>query len=190
MNESRVPGGNFGASTVPYTNLQGDQIEDRDSTTLAEGWKWVDDWTADLNRACDEDGWEYCVEASIGGWTSVQRSYHLCRRRRYTRTRVLEQDPEKLRKKQKEQAKQSEGWEYAPVFGMKYHLKERKLDMVRRRRWHRKMVNTTPGAPPVFSIPDDDKDKPAIMIMPRIFLAYDGEFVAVLFATHFHIETF
>ena len=103
------------------------------------------------------------------------RSYHLCRRRRYTRTRVLEQDPEKLRKKQKEKAKQSEGWEYAPVFGMKYHLKERKLDMVRRRRWHRKMVNHKPGLPPVFSIPNEDKDEPAIQIMPRIFLAYDGE---------------
>lgn len=173
MNESRIPGGNWGASTIPWTNVQGDQIEDRGSTTLAEGWKWIDDWTIDLNRACDEEGWEYCVEASLGGWTPVFRSYHLCRRRRYTRTRVLEQDPEKLRKKQKEAAKQSEGWEYAPVFGMKYHLKERKLDMVRRRRWHRKMVNTKPGAPPVFSIPDDDKDKPAHQIMPRIFLAYD-----------------
>ena len=120
-------------------------------------------------------GWEYCIEASIGGWGSVNKTYHLCRRRRYVRSRVLEQDPEKLRKKQKEDVKRGEGWEYAPIFGMKYHLKERKLDMVRRRRWHRKMVNTVAGAPPVFAIPHEDKDKPAIQFMPRIFLAYDSK---------------
>ena len=56
MNESRVPGGNWGGSTIPWTNVQGDQIEDREKTTLAEGWKWIDDWTIDLNRACDEEG--------------------------------------------------------------------------------------------------------------------------------------
>ncbi|XP_057307144.1 myoferlin-like [Hydractinia symbiolongicarpus] len=173
-NESCVPGGNWGTSTIPYTNIQGDQIDHRDETKLPEGWVWVDDWKVDVNRACDEEGWEYCVEATLGGWTSVYRSYHLCRRRRFVRTRRLEQDPEKLRKKQKDEAKRGEGWEYAPVFGMKYHLKERKLDMVRRRRWHRKMVNTEPGAPPVFSIQHKDKDKPPVQYMPRIFLAYDN----------------
>lgn len=65
MNESRVFSGNFGGSTIPYTNLQGDQIEDRDNTTVPEGWKWVDDWTIDLNRACDEEGWEYCIEVGL-----------------------------------------------------------------------------------------------------------------------------
>ena len=34
----------------------------------------------------------------------------------------------------------AEGWEYAPLFNMKFHAKERKMDLVRRRRWHRKMV--------------------------------------------------
>lgn len=33
-----------------------------------------------------------------------------------------------------------EGWEYAPIFTAKFHHKERKIDFVRRRRWHRKMV--------------------------------------------------
>ena len=87
----------------------------------------------------------------------------------------MEQNPEKLQKKQKEQAKLGDGWEYAPVFGMKYHLKERKLDMVRRRRWHRKLVNTIPGALPVFTIPHKDDDKPPFLYMPRIFLAFDGK---------------
>lgn len=35
------------------------------------------------------------------------------------------------------------GWEYAPMFNMKFHADERSLDMTRRRRWHRKMVPDT-----------------------------------------------
>lgn len=53
-----------------------------------------------------------------------------------------------------------EGWEYAPVFTMKFHAKERKMDLVRRRRWHRKMVQEDASAPAVFHIDvgkgDDD----------------------------------
>lgn len=53
-----------------------------------------------------------------------------------------------------------EGWEYSPVFTMKFHAKERKMDLVRRRRWHRKMVQDDPSAPAVFHIDvgssDDD----------------------------------
>ena len=45
-----------------------------------------------------------------------------------------------------------EGWEYSPVFTMKFHAKERKMDLVRRRRWHRKMVQDDPSAPAVFHI--------------------------------------
>lgn len=116
------------------------------------------------------------MEATLGGWSPVMRSYHMCRRRRYVRDRELEVDPEKIRKLKKQKTQSSEGWEYAPVFDMKYHIKERKLDMVRRRRWHRKMVNTKPGAPPVFSIPHEDSDKPPVSIMPRMFLAYDSKF--------------
>ncbi|XP_047127416.1 myoferlin isoform X1 [Hydra vulgaris] len=172
-NESRIPSGNWGTSTIPYTNVQGDEIEHRDKTVLPEGWKWVDDWQIDVNRACDEEGWEYCIEATTGGWGAVEKMYHLCRRRRFVRNRVLEINQEKLRKKLEKQTKTGEGWEYAPTFTMKFHTKERKFDMVRRRRWHRKMVNITPGAPPVFLIPNDDKNKPPIQFMPRIFLAFD-----------------
>jgi len=34
----------------------------------------------------------------------------------------------------------AEGWGYAPLFTMKFHAKEKKLDFVRRRRWLLKMV--------------------------------------------------
>ena len=49
------------------------------------------------------------------------------------------------------------------------------MDMVRRRRWHRKLVNEIAGAPPVFAIEKKDKDKPPVMISPRMFLSYDSE---------------
>ncbi|CAF4409407.1 unnamed protein product, partial [Adineta steineri] len=35
------------------------------------------------------------------------------------------------------------GWEFAPMFNMKFHADERSMDMTRRRRWHRKMVPDT-----------------------------------------------
>ena len=38
------------------------------------------------------------------------------------------------------------------MFTMKFHAKERKMDLVRRRRWHRKMVQDDPSAPAVFHI--------------------------------------
>ena len=37
----------------------------------------------------------------------------------------------------------AEGWGYAPLFTMKFHAKEKKLDFVRRRRWLLKMVPTS-----------------------------------------------
>lgn len=49
---------------------------------------------------------------------------------------------------------EKEGWEYAPIFTAKFHHKERKIDFVRRRRWHRRMVgkggkDTKVSMPPV-----------------------------------------
>lgn len=44
------------------------------------------------------------------------------------------------------------------MFTMKFHAKERKMDLVRRRRWHRKMVQEDPSAPAVFHIDVGDGD--------------------------------
>ena len=46
----------------------------------------------------------------------------------------------------------SEGWEYAPLFNMKFHATERTTDLVRRRRWHRKMIAEEEGASCFFSL--------------------------------------
>ena len=47
---------------------------------------------------------------------------------------------------------EKEGWEYAPVFTAKFHVKERKMDFVRRRRWHR-MMSPKKGEEQYLTIP-------------------------------------
>lgn len=37
-------------------------------------------------------GFEYCVEATLGGYGPVEKTYHLCRRRRWLRNRTLVAD--------------------------------------------------------------------------------------------------
>ncbi len=41
-------------------------------------------------------GWEYCVEATLASWGAVEKTYHLCRRRRWVRPRSLVADPKQL----------------------------------------------------------------------------------------------
>ena len=68
-------------------------------------------------------------------------------------------------------AAESEGWEYAPLFTMKFHFKERRIDLVRRRRWHRKMVavaeHVTAGSRCVFHI----ASKKVLLLFGRRFLS-------------------
>ena len=37
-------------------------------------------------------GWEYTVEATLGGYGPVEKTYHMCRRRRWVRSRKLVKD--------------------------------------------------------------------------------------------------
>lgn len=55
-----------------------------------------------------------------------------------------------LKEKKIEEA--AEGWEYAPLFNLKFHATERTMDMVRRRRWHRKMICEKKGADCYFAM--------------------------------------
>jgi len=43
-------------------------------------------------------------------------------------------------RQQKQEAVAKEGWEYAAPFTTQFHATERTVDIIRRRRWHRKMV--------------------------------------------------
>lgn len=71
----------------------------KDSVDLPPGWVWEDVWQIDLSRAVDEEGWEYCVESTMGGYGPVEKRYHLCRRRRWVRTRKLVEDAKQKKHK-------------------------------------------------------------------------------------------
>ncbi|CAF1647502.1 unnamed protein product [Rotaria magnacalcarata] len=121
----------------------GDKVPSKDERTdPPTGWAWEDQWTIDANRAVDEEGFEYCVNQTLGGWCPTEEIFHLNRRRRWYRTRILkvEKVPEDTKKKEVHDSLKNEGWEYAPMFNMKFHGDERSMDMTGRRRWHRKMV--------------------------------------------------
>lgn len=75
------------------------------------------------------------------------------RTRKLTADAVLKAEKKEEAKKQKALA---EGWEYAPIFDMKFHHTQRKLDMVRRRRWHRKLLNDGPRKPCFFKFKSDE----------------------------------
>ena len=49
-----------------------------------------------------------------------------------------------------------EGWEYSRLFSTKFHALEKKIDLVRRRRWHRKLVALENASAPMFYFPDAD----------------------------------
>ncbi|KAK3589425.1 hypothetical protein CHS0354_020754 [Potamilus streckersoni] len=173
--QMRIPGTNWMASTKPWADVKGDPMPSKAEIPLPECWKWEDEWQIDRNRAVDEEGWEYCIEATMGGYGPVERTYHLCRRRRWVRTRNLVEDQRAKKQKEKTMQAATEGWEYAPLFNMKFHAIERKMDMVRRRRWHRKMVATEPGKPCFFALKaadGDEKEYDAALAAPRMFLTF------------------
>lgn len=70
---------------------------------------------------------------------AVVKAYHMFRRRRLVRMRRLV-DPKATKKQDQLQKLLAEGWGYAPLFNMKFHAKEKKMDFCRRRRWLMKMV--------------------------------------------------
>ncbi|CAF1161705.1 unnamed protein product [Rotaria sp. Silwood1] len=139
-----IAGAQWQPKTIEWTNLVGDKVSSKNERTESPpGWEWEDEWTIDTNRAVDEEGFEYCVNQTVSGWCPVEKLFHLNRRRRWYRTRILKKDFN-IEEKQKKEIKIdfiNEGWEYAPMFNMKFHADERSMDMTRRRRWHRKMIS-------------------------------------------------
>ncbi len=71
----------------------GDKVPSKDERNEPpSGWTWEDDWTIDANRAVDEEGFEYCVNQTLGGWCPTEKIFHLNRRRRWYRTRIIQPD--------------------------------------------------------------------------------------------------
>lgn len=80
---------NFYWPNSKLTFKRGEKHIQPDDVTIDENWKWDDEWTIDLNRAVDNEGWEYCIESSVGGWSPSEKMFHLNRRRRWIRSRSV-----------------------------------------------------------------------------------------------------
>ncbi|KAI3376173.1 hypothetical protein L3Q82_016697 [Scortum barcoo] len=173
-NQMRLPGGQWIGMPEGYTDVNGEKAVPKDEVECPPGWVWEEvEWSEDLNRAVDDQGWEYGItippDRRPKSWVPAEKMYHTNRRRRWIRMRRRDQQKmDALRKVKRERdsflglylsqrtAKadkhlhfffhlqrpdetEREGWEYASLFGWKFHLKPRKTDSFRRRRWRYRM---------------------------------------------------
>ncbi|XP_069958116.1 myoferlin isoform X4 [Cherax quadricarinatus] len=165
--QMRVPGGTWIPAPNTWADARGHPACARNDINLPEGWAWRDAWTYDLQRAVDGEGWEYTVESGLLGWSPQEKLYHVSRRRRWIRERHLVQKVEKH-----QETLPVDGWEYAPLFRLQFHALERKMDVVRRRRWRRRLVPTQPGLPPTprLSIKTEKGDEISQLTCPRMYV--------------------
>ncbi|XP_025904647.1 dysferlin [Nothoprocta perdicaria] len=157
-NQLRLPGGQWIHMSDAYTDVNGEKVLSKEEIECPPGWKWEDvEWDTDLNRAVDEKGWEYGItippDRKPKAWVPAEKMYHTNRRRRWVRLR--RRDPAQLdaARKRRQEELAGEGWEYASLFGWRFHMKYRKTDTFRRRRWRRRMepLERT-GAAAVFAL--------------------------------------
>ncbi|XP_007516850.2 myoferlin isoform X2 [Erinaceus europaeus] len=159
QNESRYPGGEWKPAEDAYTDANGEKSASPSELTCPPGWEWDDDaWMYDINRAVDEQGWEYGItippDNKPKSWVAAEKMYHTHRRRRMIRKRRkdLTQTASSTARAM-EELEDREGWEYASLIGWKFHWKQRSSDTFRRRRWRRKMApSETHGAAAIFKL--------------------------------------
>ncbi|KAJ8262602.1 hypothetical protein GJAV_G00168250 [Gymnothorax javanicus] len=143
-NQMRLPGGQWIGMPEGYTDVNGEKAVPKDEVECPPGWVWEDvEWSEDLNRAVDDQGWEYGLtippDRRPKAWVPAEKMYHTNRRRRWIRQRRRDLQRMETLRKQRPDESEREGWEYASLFGWKFHLKQRKTDSFRRRRWRCRM---------------------------------------------------
>ncbi|XP_056156157.1 dysferlin [Lampris incognitus] len=143
-NQMRLPGGQWIGMPEGYTDVNGEKAVPKDEVECPPGWVWEEvEWSEDLNRAVDDQGWEYGItippDRRPKSWVPAEKMYHTNRRRRWIRMRRRDQQRMDALRKQRPDETEREGWEYASLFGWKFHLKPRKTDSFRRRRWRCRM---------------------------------------------------
>jgi len=186
----KFPGGDWEPAKPRYEDLNGYK-----TTLPAEpprGWSLVPaladehesqksttGWTVDLNRAVDEEGWEYAVHRSYGDYGPEEKAFHLSRRRRRIRLRrrVPSEEVQKV-------PPPSDGWEYARTLHEGFHLDKKSTDYLRRRRWLHK-IKTLPDERtkeggkkfPIFKVMVQGTKKgkeSALCVLPRMFVTYQS----------------
>ncbi|XP_072409909.1 myoferlin-like [Chiloscyllium punctatum] len=140
-NETHLAGGEWSPALEQWTDKKGFRHLPMEEIECPVGWEWKEDWMPDLYRAVDELGWEYGKavppETTPRHWNPTEKAYHTNRRRRWKRERMRK--PDRSRQMKREEIDQ-DGWEYAPLFGWKFHIKQNKGDIYRRRRWRRRLI--------------------------------------------------
>ncbi|XP_026170893.1 myoferlin isoform X4 [Mastacembelus armatus] len=143
QNETRFPGGEWKAASEPYTDVNGEKSRNPGEFDCPPGWAWEDEWTVDINRAVDDQGWEYGVtippDDKPRSWVPAEKVYHVHRRRRLVRPRRRTAAPTG-KAVERQDLSDPEGWEFSSPIGWKFHSKERSSDSFRRRRWRRRMA--------------------------------------------------
>ncbi|XP_004633299.1 fer-1-like protein 5 isoform X1 [Octodon degus] len=160
-NQERNVKGTWVPSAIPNTDVNGQPTEARDRVTCPQGWHFKKDWAVELNHAVDSEGWEYGVGIPPSGlprvWTSVEKNYHSCRRRRWVRMRFRnheelgrEEQTVSFLQMQGLASEGKEGWEYGSL-GSTFHLDPQPQSHFRRRCWHRRLApNKDTGVAPIF----------------------------------------
>ncbi|CAI8014042.1 Myoferlin [Geodia barretti] len=192
-NQARYPLSSWPDESKSYwTNVTGDAIKEndgkeekevtKDQLQCPEGWLWKSDWQVDIGRAVDDEGWEYAIEAGMGNWVPYERNGYLFRRRRWVRMRIRDKNAKVVqKKKQKREAALKEGWEYARLAHLTYHITRHPLDFARRRRYLRKLTGD-PRRPAIFHFKgkerkkkkDDDDEEVGNQQVPRIFVTFSA----------------
>ncbi|XP_031760541.1 myoferlin isoform X3 [Xenopus tropicalis] len=156
-NEARYPGGEWKKADETFTDANGEKSASPSDLSCPFGWIWDDDgWMRDINRAVDENGWEYGLtippDSKPKSWVAAEKMYHTNRRRRLVRKR--KKDPKvSTTSKAALTPQEQEGWEYAALIGWKFHITPRSSDTFRRRRWRRKMAPSDQhGAAAIFKL--------------------------------------
>ncbi|XP_042583375.1 dysferlin isoform X5 [Cyprinus carpio] len=157
-NQMRLPGGQWIGMSEGYTDVNGEKAVPKDEIECPPGWVWEDiEWSEDLKRAVDDQGWEYGItfppDRRPKSWVPSEKMYHTNRRRRWIRLRRRDMQKMEALRKQRPDESEREGWEYASLFGWKFHFKQKKTDSFRRRRWRCRMEpleKTGPAA--IFSL--------------------------------------
>ncbi|XP_049603430.1 dysferlin isoform X7 [Syngnathus scovelli] len=143
-NQMRLPGGQWIGMNEGYTDVNGEKAVPKDDVECPPGWVWEEpEWSEDLNRGVDDHGWEYGItippDRRPKSWVPAEKMYHTNRRRRWMRMRRRDQQKMDALRKQRPDEAMWEGWEYTSLFGWRFHLKPRKTDSFRRRRWRCRM---------------------------------------------------
>ncbi|XP_077973068.1 myoferlin-like isoform X2 [Styela clava] len=123
-----------------YKNSENQAISSLDAIGLPEGWVWETKWNVDHERPCDEDGWEYTKDANKKNpiWEQTEKVFHQNRKRRWVRTKKCV-DAKIQAKKEREKYSAEEGWEYAKTSGSDFRHQQRTMDLIRRRKWLRRL---------------------------------------------------